>query len=501
MSVRRQIGRYTLGESLGAGGMGNVYAAVMNGPLGFVRAVAVKELHPHLARDADFVAMLLEEARIQGALEHPNVVSVLDAVALGGELFIVLSLVDGVALADLARRMRERDLRMPAPVVVGVLCDVLEGLHAAHELRGPDQATAGVIHRDVSPHNVLLGADGVARLVDFGVAKAMGRSVHTRGGALKGKPMYMSPEQLDGEPLDRRTDVYSAALVGVELLTGRRACPAGEPAEVRRWRDASFADPERWLEERAVPESLREPLARCLSRDRDERPTSAREAGVALAQAMERATAADVAAWVAEVGGDLIEARREIALRVRGRVEASIVTATTQTHGVPPSDGVRPAWSRTAAVAALCIAAGAFGHAVFRGQIDTTPARLAIPAPSEVLRASEPTPARTSASAASAPSAERLATGEPSSELARSRPRAAATAVPAPLPMSPAVWHPPSVVSSSAATSARSQTAVRTASTAGHAAPGAAASFATGSCDPPYTVDGMGVRVFKPECL
>jgi serine/threonine-protein kinase len=340
VSGLRRVERYLLGERLGSGGMSSVYAAVQLGPLGIARPVAVKELHPHLARDADFVSMLLDEARIQGAVDHPNVVGVVDVIARGGELFLVLSLVHGVSLSEIVRRVRENGARVPAPIAVAIACDVLEGLHAAHELCGVDGERLGVVHRDVSPQNVLVGADGVSRLLDFGIAKAATRAQVTRAGQLKGKPSYMSPEQLAGEALDGRSDAFAAALVLVEMLTAHRGCPETDPVEARKWMTRELASPLGWLEGLLVEPALAAPLAACLALAPDARPGSARAVAIALCAAQPRATAAEVASWVGGSVADLLEARRALTTQLRAAAAVyveTMPTMPTSSHGAATS--------------------------------------------------------------------------------------------------------------------------------------------------------------------
>jgi serine/threonine-protein kinase len=218
----RIIGRYALFGEIASGGMATVHLGRLIGPAGFARIVAIKRLHPQFAKDPEFVSMFLDEARLAARIRHPNVVSTLDVVALDGELFIVMDYVEGESLARLRRLAGERGRPLPVDVSRAIFVNVLHGLHAAHETRGETGAPLGLIHRDVSPQNVLVGVDGIARLVDFGVAKAAGRMQQTKEGVVKGKIAYMSPEQLRRGHLDRRTDVYASSVVLWEVLAGRR---------------------------------------------------------------------------------------------------------------------------------------------------------------------------------------------------------------------------------------------------------------------------------------
>lgn len=218
----RIIGRYALFGEIAAGGMATVHLGRLLGPAGFARTVAIKRLHPQFAKDPEFVSMFLDEARLAARIRHPNVVSTLDVVALEGELFIVMDYVEGESLARIRRLAGERGPPLPVDVTAAIFVNVLHGLHAAHETHGETGRPLGLIHRDVSPQNILVGTDGAGRLVDFGVAKAAGRSQQTREGIVKGKIAYMAPEQLRRGQLDRRTDLYAAAVVLWETLSGRR---------------------------------------------------------------------------------------------------------------------------------------------------------------------------------------------------------------------------------------------------------------------------------------
>jgi hypothetical protein len=201
--------------------MATVHLGRLLGPVGFARTVAIKRLHENFARDPQFVAMFVDEARLAARIQHPNVVDMLDVITTEGELFLVLAYIHGESLATLLRIARSLECRVPVGVLAGVIIGVLHGLHAAHEARSERGEPLGIVHRDVSPHNILVGGDGIPRLLDFGVAKAAGRMQESRSGEIKGKLAYMAPEQVRGDA-DRRTDVYSTSVILWEGLTGRR---------------------------------------------------------------------------------------------------------------------------------------------------------------------------------------------------------------------------------------------------------------------------------------
>jgi serine/threonine-protein kinase len=192
----RIVGRYVLYGEIASGGMATVHFGRLLGPAGFARPVAIKRLHAQFARDPDFVKMFFDEARLAARIAHPNVVPTLDVVAADGEVFLVMEYVRGASLAQLIRTVRRSGERVQPLICVGIVSGMLHGLHAAHEARNDRGERMDLVHRDVSPQNVLVGTDGVPRLLDFGVAKASGRLQTTRDGQLKGKLAYMAPEQV-----------------------------------------------------------------------------------------------------------------------------------------------------------------------------------------------------------------------------------------------------------------------------------------------------------------
>jgi serine/threonine-protein kinase len=202
--------------------MATVYLARSTGMAGFEREVALKLTHGHLLHNPEFVTALMDEARLAGRIRHPNVVSVHDVGEDGDRVYIVMDYVEGDSLAGLQRKIKKRDALVPLPVALRILDDVLLGLHAAHELTDTDGSSMNVVHRDVTPHNILLGVDGVSRLTDFGVAKAASRLTNTATGLVKGKIAYLAPEQARGQRIDRTCDVWAAGVVAWELFSGMR---------------------------------------------------------------------------------------------------------------------------------------------------------------------------------------------------------------------------------------------------------------------------------------
>ncbi|MFO0549184.1 MAG: serine/threonine-protein kinase [Polyangiaceae bacterium] len=218
-----RAGRYEMVSIIASGGMATVYRGRVSGARGFERDVAVKVMHPHLARDPHFVAMFLDEARLAAAIKHPNVVPTIDVAEDAEGLMLVMELIDGAGLHSIRKDLLKT---MPIGVALRIELDLLAGLHAAHELCDREGKPLSIIHRDVSPHNVLVGSDGSARIMDFGIARAEQRSARTRTGETKGKIGYMAPEQIRSEPIDKRIDVYAAGMVFWEIVAGEPAIMA-----------------------------------------------------------------------------------------------------------------------------------------------------------------------------------------------------------------------------------------------------------------------------------
>ena len=310
----RVVGRYALYEEIASGGMASVHFGRLLGPVGFVRTVAIKRLHPHYAKDPEFVAMFLDEARLAARIRHPNVVPTLDVVAEAGELFLVMDYVEGESLARLSRAMKARGERVPHDIVLAIVCGVLHGLHAAHEARDESGAPLDIVHRDVSPQNVLVGVDGVARVLDFGIAKAAGRAQTTRDGQIKGKVSYMPPEQIQGA-VTRRTDVYAVAVVLWETLVGRRLFEGDSPVETLS-AVINAAVPKPSALDARVPTSIDEVVLRGLSRDPRNRFPTARDMAHALEACLRPASMGEVAEWVREVAKESLRHRADVVANI-----------------------------------------------------------------------------------------------------------------------------------------------------------------------------------------
>ncbi len=220
-SLTKAFGKYRPIAELGRGGMAVVYLAASQGPRGFSKLVVIKELKDEFTSDTEFSSMFVDEARLAARLSHPNIVQTYEVEEDLGHFFIVMEYIEGqplsqvrTRLAKLGAQIRDHQAR--------VLCDVLDGLHHAHELADYDGTPLSVVHRDVSPHNVIVTYGGDAKLVDFGIAKAADSTSQTRTGVIKGKLAYMAPEQAFGKPVDRRADIFSIGVILWEAITGRR---------------------------------------------------------------------------------------------------------------------------------------------------------------------------------------------------------------------------------------------------------------------------------------
>ena len=323
-----RLDRFELVAELASGGMATVYLARFVGMAGFKRFVAIKRLHPHLAKEQDFIQMFLDEARLAARLHHPNVVPILEIGVHEEQYYLVMEYIEGDTVGHLMARATNANRKIPVPIVVRIMLDTLTGLHAAHDLSDDEGNPLEIVHRDVSPQNILVGVDGVARITDFGVAKAQARLANaTQGGQLKGKLAYMSPEQVRGNMMvDRRADVFAAGIVLWELLTGQRLFKADGEAETLFKVVAAEVPPIRNYEP-GVPPEVEVVVRRALAANPDHRFMSTADFAEALEQAARTynlvATVRTTAAFVNEMIGLDISQQREIVRAWLGRSELS----------------------------------------------------------------------------------------------------------------------------------------------------------------------------------
>ncbi|MDH5493098.1 MAG: protein kinase [Myxococcales bacterium] len=269
----RAIGPYVIEERLAAGGMAEVFVATRLGPHGFSKRVALKRILPQFARDPEFVAMFIEEARLVGKLAHPNIVQVFDFGEANGELYLTMELVDGSNINLLLRAVAARQESVPVDVALHIAVQMAQALHHAHRLRDDDGALLSIVHRDVSPANVLLTSTGHVKLADFGIATVRERTRLTEDGHVRGKLGYMSPEQVTGKPLDSKSDVFAISTVLTELLLGEPLFAGGSELDVLvRIRDVSPAVLEARRAE--LPPDVTSLLLQGLSRRSSERPSA-----------------------------------------------------------------------------------------------------------------------------------------------------------------------------------------------------------------------------------
>ena len=283
----RRLGRYEVLAQLASGGMATVYAARSQGVAGFERLVAIKVLHPHLAHDDEFISMFLDEARLAARIRHTNVVPTLDiSDSQGDGYFLVMEYIEGDHLGSLLREAARAGKNLPPAVAMRVVVDALEGLSAAHTLSDGDGKALGIVHRDISPHNILVGSDGIARITDFGVAKAEVRLSSTRDGQFKGKLAYMAPEQASTGFADQRSDLFGMGVVLWESLVGRRLFKAENNGELlNRLLYAEIPKVSEYVPELAALDPV---IAKALERDADARFHTAAE----FVDAIESAAAA-----------------------------------------------------------------------------------------------------------------------------------------------------------------------------------------------------------------
>ncbi|HEY8427853.1 MAG TPA: serine/threonine-protein kinase [Sandaracinaceae bacterium] len=260
---REVFGRYELVERIGVGGMAEVFKAVQRGVAGFERVVAIKRILPSIAADPEIVRMFIEEAKLAVQLSHAGIAQVFDLGRVGDAYFIAMEYVEGASLLALWERWTARGARLPLAAVCHIVSQVADALHYAHFAQDGAGRPLGIIHRDVSPGNVLISLGGEVKVIDFGLAKAENRVSQTGDGIVKGKLAYLSPEQAHGRPIDRRSDIFSLGVCAWELLTGRRAFKRDDDREtVLAIRRGAIDPPSRFA---PVPPALERIVMRTLA--------------------------------------------------------------------------------------------------------------------------------------------------------------------------------------------------------------------------------------------
>jgi serine/threonine-protein kinase len=363
-----KIGRYRLYDVIASGGMAVIHLGRLVGAAGFSRTVAIKRLHPQLSTNTELLTMLVDEAHLAARVRHPNVAPIFDVVVEGSEVCLVLEYVHGESLSRLLSKAQQNGERMPVGVALSIISGVLNGLSAAHEATGDDGRPLGLVHRDISPQNVLVGLDGIARLIDFGVAKATSRLQTTHVGQVKGKFAYMAPEQLSLAPIDARTDLFAVGVVLWEILTCRPLFDSTDLGAVARRVAGGSVEPPS-VHAPDVPPDLEQIVMRALSSRPEDRFPSAAAMARALAQITPVASMGEVSSWVRRVGGEELARREARVAAVESGVDlepaaiASEELPTAVPHslsGAPPAaankTGKRPMAGRV--VIALVAAGG-----------------------------------------------------------------------------------------------------------------------------------------------
>jgi serine/threonine-protein kinase len=386
----RRLGRYRILDEVATGGMATLYLGATEGVGGYQKIVALKRIHPHLAKDQRYLDMFLDEARLAARIVHPNVCSVIDFGEAENEHFLAMEFLSGVSLAEFVRAAaKSPELRQDPrwlSVIGRCLVDAAEGLHAAHEVRDGEGKLLQVVHRDVSPQNLLVGFDGVTRVLDFGVAAAADRIHHTQTGEVKGKFAYMAPEQVKQGAPDRRIDVWALGVVAWEAMSMRRLFKRDGTASTlyavleESIQPLSIASP-------GIPRPLDIPVMEALRRDRDRRTPTTRAFGTALREALERAgrslaEPSEVAAFLARAMPNQQEVLRARIAAARARVQdeptemsqGALVDVTIESPPLPPR--VKLAF---AALALVCLAAIGIAGASWLRESPTPPPVATLP--------------------------------------------------------------------------------------------------------------------------
>jgi eukaryotic-like serine/threonine-protein kinase len=492
-----RVGRYEVHEAIASGGMAVVHLGRIVGHVGFSRTVAIKRLHPHLATDPEFVTMFLDEARLAARVQHPNVVATLDVVASRGQLFLVMEYVLGAPLSAVFRTAIEEGVTMPPDIATAIVVGALYGLHAAHEAKDEQGELLDIVHRDVSPHNLLVGLDGVTRVADFGVAKAAARLQSTRDGRVKGKIAYMAPEQLLRKNVDRRADVYAAGVVLWEALAQRRLFTAESEAGLVSAVLGGSVPMLATLRD-DLPPGTDEIVLRALRADPSSRFRTAEEFAVAIERLIRPALQREVGAWVAGIAKASIEAQRRLVADVEQTPNTALDDATDNQviegligHRLTSDEAKRLASALTTTLPDSVVSvSGTHADKSVAPQAESRPRRWMWPAASvaAVLVVTGAYALRGIAGGPSSPYAIQETSSAPTSD-ATEAPSPAAAALDATAPshagtppithhggvVRPGHWHPPATSPTSPPRNA--------------------------PCDPPYTLDPNGVKRFKPACL
>jgi len=285
VTMSRQFGKFQLLKKIATGGMAEIHIAKQRGMEGFEKIVVIKMILPHLANNADFVNMFLDEARIAARLTHPNIVQIYDLGRAGGTYFIAMEYVQGENLRSISKVARKHSASIPLEHIVKIASQACEGLHYAHTKTDTSGNPLHIVHRDVSPQNILVSFEGVIKLVDFGIAKAATQYAETKAGILKGKYSYMSPEQCKGKHIDNRSDVFSMGIVLWELATGVRLYKKSSELMILKEITEGKVTPPREINQQ-IPAELEAIILKALEKHADNRFQDALQMHLALEEFM-----------------------------------------------------------------------------------------------------------------------------------------------------------------------------------------------------------------------
>jgi serine/threonine-protein kinase len=475
----RVVGRYAIFDEIAAGGMATVHLGRLIGPVGFARTVAIKRLHEQLSKEPEFVSMFIDEARVAARVRHPNVVPTLDVLEADGQLLLVMEYVHGLSLSTRSRLARKAGNRVPPRIACAIVAGMLRGLHAAHEAKDEQGRPLEIVHRDVSPHNVLVGTDGVPRVLDFGVAKATGRLQHTAQGQLKGKVPYMAPEQVRGDAVSRRSDVWSSGVCLWEALVGRRLFDHENEAAVITLILSREIEPPSKFDDKA-PKAIDPIVMRALERDPEKRFATARDMAQAIEEAVPTASPAEIGEWVESVAAAMLTKRSELVAEVERTSAADAPMGASLRVSVPPRSGDEITKQSGVSSVSVSSAASASEYPLRSKRPYVVVALLALlllvgigffalrtsPKPEAPATAPNPLPSLEIKPSASAPPSASTAAPAASTEEPKPKPSASTKA---PTPKSkPPTTAPPA---------------------------------AKEDCDPPFTYDAKGNKKYKVNCL
>lgn len=535
------IGRYTLHSRIAAGGMASVYLGTMTGVADFSRVVAIKRMHPQFASDPNFVGRFRAEAWLSCRLLHPNIVQTFDVVEWESELLLVMEYIDGITLRALCSDANGLGHILPPTITAGILVPALHGLHAAHLTTDDDGHALGIVHRDFSPQNIIIGRDGHAKILDFGIARARAHATVTGVGQLSGKFGYLAPEQIVGGDVDQRTDVFAAGIVLWEALTGKRLFREpglSEASVITRVLSKVVPAPSQVNE--ALPRSLDDLVLRALHREPTQRFESARDMALALEAALRIASPSAIAACLSELSAprlarlsrSLTRTRRCAAVVSRSlsrqtlteqiagtREQNTVVAATPLLSSAPPpphNERIRTRSRKPAAVlwgAILCVALGLSALAIGRWRETRLPERepssstLGV-VPAGMAAANQlvgvPATSMTGSNPTVGVSATGMTTANPAVGVSATSMAAAYPAAPASNAGNAVVLAHERLAPAAAAAKSPRASAPLAATSKRSASPPVTRRSAAGprsNCDPPTYMGTDGIRRFKDGCL